>query len=134
MDLAFMEMQYSARASIALARMIGFFGITVQLYANDSDAYTDTYGMAAGIDTLPIGEAKGLLFNYEMQPVAYNNSSVFQGGYLYYIDPIVDMAKTVQIINQVDGSVGRTYKLEQTDGQGVTTQLYRVRKMVSMVQ
>ncbi len=134
MDLAFMEWQYSKRASVAMARFIGFFGITVLLYADEPSEYSDTYGMAAGIDTSFIGEAKALLFNYEMQPVSYANASVFQGGYLYYIDDSIDNAMTVKIQNQTDGSNARTYKLEQTEGQGVTTQLYKVRKMISMIQ
>lgn len=129
-----MEWQYSRRASVALARLIGFFGITIRLYADDADEYTETYGMAAGIDTSFIGEAKALLFNYEMQPVSPGNSSVLQGGYLYYVDDTIDAAMTIRISNQVDFSDARTYKLEQTEGQGVTTQLYKVRKIISMIQ
>lgn len=131
MDLNFLELQYSKRSSVVLKKLIGFFGITVQLFSDEADEYSDVYGVSKGIDTGYIGEGQGLLFNYDMTPVSYMNASVFTGGYLYFLDPQFDLAKSVKIMNR-NGEDGRTYKLEQEEGQGVGGQLFKVRKLVSL--
>lgn len=132
MNLLFLENQYTVRSNIALQKYIGFFGVDLTLYANEESKYTDTYGVNSEIDTYLLGRAKGLLFNYDMTPISYSNTSVFTGGYLWYIDDKIDLAKTV-VISNPDGSDRRIYKIEQAEGLGVTQNLYKVRKLVSAV-
>jgi hypothetical protein len=138
--LPLIEGRFADRAFVVLRKFIEVMGVEVDLYADDPDEYSDTYGISSGADTGFLGTAKGLLFNYSMDPIGPYNTTQFEGGFIHFIDPIFDNATTCvypkqEVADATSGLNGgglNKYKLEFVSAPGTVRALYQKRRLTSI--